>query len=784
MWTNYLKIALRRLIGNKLYTLTNLVGLSIGFAAVLIIFLFVQKEKSFDKFHDGNDRLYRLIRVTNSENADTRSVRTSAAISTFIKSDLPQIEAVTRYSNGGVVTYPDSLTYNKQNVKLNIKRVDTDFFNVFSFGLLLGEYPDYELQPNSTVLTESLAKDIFGSTKKALGEKISIGKSQWTIVGVLEDVPTNSSIQFNIASSYVEANKQFPFKFTDWRVPSIETVYKFSKGITDEQKAEVLKKITEEHNLQDKQGSNIQYASQAVKDIHFDVKLVDGVANKIDPSYLTIFSLIALIVLISSVTNYASLTLSQSVERVKEIGIRKTIGAEKWQLLLIYFVESLVLTSLSFVLGLIIVEALVPQLELLLGRNLGIDLFGSPSVLFGAYCVAILTALISTAYPALIVSSKNLTDLRGSAKRSSLFNKSFFIDLVNGFQVAVFLFLISATVFINKQFHFIQNENLGFDKDQVVVVNVNTRESIFKKEALKAEFAKSPYVSSQSLATTFPSQSRAVFYNKELDINYAEYQVEADYVNVLDLELIEGRMLEDIPSNKDYVLINESAAKVFSNASAIGKKFNGKEVIGIVKDFHFESKQSPIRPLAIRLFDNDGFGNLLVKLKGESPKEALADLLDRFDKVTGSTNFKYSFLDERYDRMYSSEMVILRVIGIFTSVALLIAVMGILGSSAYTVKRKIKEVSIKKVLGASLLDITSSINARGLLRMILGALVAVPLAYLCINNWLNDFAYHIDLELIAFVPIIGLAALVILPAMGIHTTRAFFANTIDHLKED
>ena len=438
----------------------------------------------------------------------------------------------------------------------------------------------------------------------------------------------------------------------------------------------------------------------------------------------------------------------------------------------------------GIVLGLILAEIFVPQLELLLGRELGIQLFSTPQVLLIAYLFSIAVAMCSVLYPALIVSRKQLTEARGSSRSMSIFNKSFFIDLVNGFQVAVFLFLIAATVFVNRQFEFIQNDNLGFEKDQVVIVNVNTQESIFKKDALKNEFANSPYVSSLSFAIGYPSKTGSPKFSEDLEMTYTEYQIESGYMNALGLELVDGRLLEDLEAHKKYTLINETAAIKLGGESAIGQKLNGREIIGVVKDFHFESKQEPIRPLALRLFDVDGFGNLIVKLKGSDTQAAMDDLLNRYDQVTGSTKFTYNFLDERYDRIYTSEMIILRIMSVFTIVALVIAILGVLGSSAYTVKRKIKEISIRKILGANMLEVTKATTNSGLVRMGLGALVALPLVYIWIDQWLNDFAYHIDVSVASFLPILAVSALIILPAMVIHTMLAFFTNTVNHLKEE
>ncbi len=783
MLKSLFKISLRRLFKNKYYSFVNLFGLSLGFASVLIIFLFVRKEQSFDSFHDNGEYIFRLLKASENKNGNERSSRISNAIVPFISDVIPSIKYATRYRTNGSSTYADSLTFNNQEVKITSLITDNDFFKVFTFELLYGEYPDFEANPKSAVITKTKAEAIFGDYTSAIGESIIRGRNKFEIVGVLKDIPLESSIKFDIVYSLIEANSAFPQMLTRWNIMGSNSAVRFEKGTTKEQQEKLVASIGKEYHLQVPNSENVSFELQALKQLHFDIAVDDGISNKIAPVHLAIFSAIAIIILIASVVNYCALTLAQSVERVKEIGVRRTVGAKRFQLLTNFFSESILLTSFAFILGLIISELLIPQLEDLLNRELGIHLFSEPRILVLAYLVVIGIALISVIYPALVVSKKSLADLRNFSP-ASLFNKAVFIDLVNGFQVAVFLFLIASTLYVNKQFSFIQNENLGFNKENVLIVDVNTRESILKKDVLKDEFEKSSYIQSLSFAMGYPSFNGMTHLSEKYNVSYLDYQIEPEYFDVFGLKLLEGRLFDNFEHSEDYVVVNETMAKRIEEGTVLGKKLGNREIIGVVKDFHTQSKREPIRPLALRPFDNDGFGRLAIKLNGSDSKAALDDLYAIYEDVTGSPKFNYAFLDEQYGRIYGSEMIVLKVMGVFTSMALFITILGLLGTTSYSVKRRIKEISIRKILGANLLELNRAVNSKTLFITLIGACVALPLSYLWISDWLNDFAYHIETSISGYILILLLSVILIIPAMTLQTLKVYNSKTVDYLKEE
>lgn len=789
MLRNYIKVAFRRLTKNRFYTLINLLGLSVGFAAVLIIFLFVKKERSFDKFHSKLEGIEHLVIVVQRDGQSERSVRTSGPVLEDQAAKFPQIEANTRYSLTGTNKFlTDSTLVKDDAIGLYTYQVDTEFINIFDFKLKYGQYPDFDNDFQSIVITESKAEALFKSAQMAIGRSVfDVFNKEYIVRGVIEDLPENSSLRFDCLSSlrgfypWVEGKPNF---IQMWGNNIIYNAVLFKEGTTDEQKALIGAEIAKVYNEQvTYEHLPTSFDFQPFSEAHFDLNMSDPFYGKMDEYYLIIFSAIALVILFASLANYCSLTLSQSVERLKEIGVRRTVGATGLNLIAHYFFEAVLLTSLAFVLSLILIEVSVPIIEEITNKNLGVQVFNDLPLLMKSYAGVLLLSFLSILYPAYISSKKKLSDFK-SFGASGVFTKTLFIYFINGIQAAIFIFLLAATLFVNQQLDFVQNENLGFNKEQILMVSINTNESIFKKDVLKSSFALSPYVEYATISSSHPVEKAYPRYAKKEKINFIEYQAEAEFLDVFDFELLEGRPLENLDYYKQYVLLNETAVKALGFDEPIGKEFNGKEILGIVADFHAESKRELIKPLAIRLFDLDGYGWILMRLKPGNTQAGVQDILNRYEEVTGSNKAVYRFFDEQYAKIYSSEKVIKYLMQIFTGIALLISFFGVFGSSSYTVKRRVKEISIRKVLGANLMDLNQAINKNGLFYLLLSALVAIPLSYWWINKWLTQFSYQIDISTMSYVPVLFIVVLLIIPAMLIQVVKAYYSKTVDYLKDE
>lgn len=788
MIKNHLKLAFRRLIKNRFYTLINLLGLSVGFASVLIIFLFVRKERSFDKFHSKLERIEYLVKVSENNGQEVRSTHTTGPILEAVVDQIPQVEAYTRHMNGTLVTNTDSVLSTGEEVRISEFLVDQGFFEIFDFDLLIGHYPDFSSIPNGLLLTEEKADLLFGQSKLALGKPVKdVQGKTFTVTGILKNIPENSSLQFGAISSLKFAypeNSSISHMLTKWFADSFENVMLFKEGVSDEDK-ERIKAAFDEIYMANRTDLSVpvSYDLFPFSEAHYSLQQSDSFQGQIDSYYLAIFSIVALIILFSSLSNYCSLTLSQSVERVKEISVRRTIGARKLHLVANYLMESLLLTSSSFVLALILTELSIPMLEGLVNRDLGIHLSDNVSLLLLLYAASLCGSFIAILYPVVQISSKKITQFKALGGHE-LFSGNRLIDIINAGQIAIFIFLLAATLFMKQQLDFVQNENLGFNKEQVLMVSVNTSESIFKKDELRDAFKKSPFVEYTAIAINYPTEKSPSKLAKEEGVDFIEYQAEADFLRIFDFQLLQGRALEDLEHHKQYVLLNETAVEALGYDEPIGKEFNGKEIIGVVADFHAESKRELIKPLAIRLFDNDGFGWILMRLKSDNIQAAMVDVLERYEEVTGSSKITYRFFDEQYDKIYASEKVIKYLMQIFTGIALLISFFGVFGSSSYTVRRRVKEISIRKVLGANLIDLNRAINKSGLRYLVISALVAIPLSYWWINDWLAQFSYQINVGAINYAPILIITTLLIVPAMLFQVIKVYHSKTVSYLKDE
>lgn len=790
MLKNHLKLAVRRLIKNRFYTLINLLGLSVGFASVLIIFLFVKKERAFDKFHSKLDRIEHLAIVTERDGNPEKSTRTSGPILLEIAPDYPVIEAFSRYQLSGANKFVSDSTISEDlAISHNTFLVDSKFNEIFDFKLKYGQYPDFDDDHSAIVITETKAKALFETGQKAIGRSVfsSFNKKEYIVKGVIEDITESSSLRFDCLASLMGAYPSVedrPNFIQMWGNNIVNNVVLFKKGTTREQRELVAHEIAESYNTRavyQELPSGFEF--QPFAEAHFDLTTSDHFRDQTDESYLLIFSTIALVILFASLANYCSLTLSQSVERVKEIGVKRTVGASTLNLISHYFFESLLLTLSAFILALIIIEVSVPEIESVINKSLGVQIFNDLALLLTCYSAVVLVSFLAILYPAYIASRKGLSNFKvlGSL---ALFGRTSFIYIINCFQAAVFVFLLAATLFVNQQLDFVQNDNLGFNKEHILMVSVNTRESIFKKNELKAAFVKSPYVQHAAIASSYPVEHARPRYAPKEEINFIEYTADAEFLGVFDFDLIEGRPLENLEHHKNYTILNQTAVKALGYDEPIGKEFNGKEVIGVVADFHAESKREMIKPLAIRLFDSDGFGWILMRLKSDNIQAAMDDVLDRYEEVTGSSKITYRFFDEEYDKVYASEKVIKYLMQIFTGIALLISFFGVIGSSSYTVRRRVKEISIRKVLGANLIDLNRAINKSGLRYLVISALVAIPLSYWWINDWLAQFSYQINVGAINYAPVLMITALLIIPAMLFQVVKVYHAKTVSYLKDE
>lgn len=782
MFKNYLKIGFRKLRRNKLYAVLNIVGLSLGLATFLIIYFFVQNELSFDQYHKNANKIYRITETDTQGDIETYA-GTSAAIVKPVTDQIPEIEALSLIEswkkNIVFVGLEDSVA------RLDNISVDQGFFEMFDLPLISGSIPEYESNPNVVLVSESLAElkwkgDVIGKIIKVRSELFEVG-------GVYQDFPKNSSIQGDLIFEIKAVNQ--------WRKDSFSSVFlnyndqlyfMLSEGTDENMVAQKVEKILEK--LEGSSWESTLVALQPLKDIHFDATVEDDFGRKTDMDMIFIFSAIAFFILLCSFFNYVSMAVSQSLERTREIGVRKVMGAGQFRLYLDYLFESLLLITTAMVLALVLVEALIPGLESLLERELDNTIKYSGE-LWG-YAIVFIVAMtsLSALYPTLLSRSSKISDL---LKNSRVGLKSIkWINAISVFQIMVFMTLISVAFVSNRQLKFMQNENLGFQKDNILVIPAFQSALSKHGEILGNEFLKIPEVKSITRARSMPGSIMGTMGFRDYDeLDFYNFPIGLNYFETMGMTLLQGRDYRAGDIDKTNVVLNEAAIKAMEiKGDPIGKTFTtfNKDwtVIGIVKDFHAMSKKEPIKPTFFRLVDsNQEKGSMLINISGKNPRNTMASLQDVYEEISGAV-MPYSFLDESFDSQYKEEQTMITMIQGGTAMAAIIALLGLFGITGFAAKRRIKEMGIRKVLGARFMNIQASLNRSNLVKLFIAACISIPLIYYWLNEWLNSFAYRIEFPVFLVIGTLVLAAAVSLSTAFYHSVKAYLINPVEILKDE
>lgn len=781
MFKNYLKVAIRNIRKNKVYAILNMMGLSAGLASFFIIYLFLQNENSYDQFHPEVDRIYRVVEEVTTDTGIERNGETTSALAAVAAAEIPEIESFSRIS-----IWPKGIEIEDvldSTLYLETLAVDPELLDFYGLKFLAGNAGTAMKDPNALLINESRARQLFG-TIDVLGKVVSIQETSFSISAVFEDLPTANSLKAEIIVHLPTVNAWRKDQLTQWNAGyGDQTYFLLTEGAD-------LKRVEKKLNELYETNANIagrKLLLQPLADIHFSIDVKDGLREKSDKEYILIFTLVAGFILICSVFNYISLSLSQSVERVKEIGVRKVVGAARKQLLWQFVTESVVYVLVSYVMALILVEVLTPELETLIERKLSFDLWFYPELLIQGLVFSLGVAVLSAIYPAFFVTRLKVINIL--KKSISGLSSHRLLNAISVFQIVVFMVLISAAFTANRQLLFLQNENLGFDKEQLMVVGLYTPEALKKHEALKNELLQISSVSNVSHAQSVPTRVSSTNTYRGYDFRFYNFNVDEDYFKTMGMTLKEGRgfLPEDFDTD-DLIIVNETAARKLNfEGTAVGKtmKQGNKElrIIGVVNDFHFGTKKEPIEATLFRPITRN-FGLLVVRFEGDDLKKTVADVKAVFGDVTGGEKLSFSFLEDAINGQYKQENIMIKVINSFTAMAAFVAFIGLFGISGYAVKRRAKEMGIRKILGASFIEIQKTLNRANLAKMALAVAIALPLIVYWMNSWLQSFAYRIELPMMLIALAFLMAALVVLTTISVHSIRAYFINPVDVLKDE
>ncbi len=793
MLKNYFKIALRNLFKYKSFSVINILGLATGITLCLLILTFVRHELSYDLFHEEADRIV----TVNMADEDGPMAVTPSMVAPSMSEIAPEIEhwvrlyEPTRY-NPVVVTVGD-----QRFQETSFFYSDSSFFDIFSFDLIQGNPSTALVRPGSLVLTQSSAEKLFGN-QEAIGKTVSVqifnSVVEFEVTGVMEDVPSNSHFSFDYLGSLNTLSRWSQLSDSEIRSANFFTYLSLSSS---NQIAPLQEKINAFVEANIKEQRDIDLTLVPLGDIYLSSSTEFAIAPTGDLNQVYGFILLAIVILLIAVINYVNLSTARSSRRAMEVGIRKAIGALRGQLIKQFFGESLLITFIGVATALVVVELVKDEFFALIGTSIELNLLSDPTIWLIIACVILITAILAGSYPAILLSSfKPLTVLKGmvgNQSSNSLLRKGLVVS-----QFAISTFLIISTFVIYKQTDFVISANLGFDKESVIVLPARDRTLSPKQDLLKSEILRQPGVLSATYMSNIPGKVWGG-YSAEHTPGQETVDTEAgaadkDLVNTMGIELLAG---DGFPQNSGYsleqgyvYLINESLAKEFGwePEEAINQPFNvlgnrEGEVVGVVKDFNFASLHNDVGPLA--LFMNSSMYNyLLIKIAPNSTQQSLAAIEGVWDDVAPHRPFEFEFLDQQLNQLYQNEIESRNLLTLFSSLAIFIACMGLIGLSSFLIERKAKEIGIRKVLGASVTNIVALLSTDFLKLVGIGFLIGAPIAWFAMEKWLTNFAYRIEVGIAVFVisAILGIA-IAFLTVSG-QSIKAALANPVDSLKSE
>lgn len=796
MWINYLTIAFRHFRKNSLATAINIIGLSIGLTSCLLIAVYILHEVSYDDFETKGDRIARVI-MEYSFNGSTETKKgnyTSTKVAPTFKRTFPEVESAVRMDQlREVVGYEDKLFTEDR-----FMMADSSFFDLFSFRLLKGDARTALNGPRKVILTQSTAQKYFGSGE-AIGKLLRVGGDSvlYEVTGVIQDCPSNSQIKFDFLCSFssMYANQEDTYWDANY------TTYLLLKDKASIASLQAKLPPFMKKEMQGK-GATVNFYLEPFRSVHLFSEY-GGFEPNNNIAYIYILGAVALLILAIACFTYINLSTARSMERAREVGVRKVMGAGGRQLFWQFIGESLLLTGAAILISLAAASMLLPAFNQLTGKTLMVPALFSPALLGVVLLSMACVGLLAGAYPALVLSGfQPVKVLKGAFKNTD--KGQWMRQSLIVFQFIISVFLIVSTAVVQKQLYFIQHKTLGVDRDHILVLPLDHRMNP-QLPMIKTEFASAPGVLSVSAAHNAPINivggynMRSSVMPEDQQIAVNANAVDEDFVKTAGLQLIAGADLtpEDmkqaaLPDSLHlfHFILNESAARElgWTPETAIGKRMfldatRPGVVKGVIRDFNFQNLHNVIKPLV--LFPENRYGyQWLIKVGGDNPQATIAALGAKWKTLVPYRPFEYHFLDEDYNRLYQSEIRLGEVLNLFAGIAIILACLGLFGLSSYAAQQRVREVGIRKVLGASVTQIVLLLS-RDFIRLAgIAILVAFPLSWWAMSRWLQDFAYRTPLSAYVFILAGLLTLLLTLVTVGIKAVTTALMNPVKNLKTE
>ena len=801
MIKNYLKVALRNIFREKAYAVINICGLAIGICCCLLILAFVTEELSYDNFHPEVDSIYRIALDRKFPDNGFQYARSPMPMGFAMYNEFPEVTASTRlYNSFGTVTIQKDNEYFEER---NVIAVDSNFFDFFGAKLLAGDAKLVLNEPNSVVMTTEMAEKYFGSAN-AVGEQLEMqGIGQLLVTGVVEPMPSNSHFHFDFLFSLKTIpnlyNNQFWGSYVAYNYIKVESKFipllerKLPELLESRMAPQIQSFLGISWQQYEDAGNAHNYFFQPVRDIHLNSNLQWELEPNGNAATVYLFIGVSMFILLIACVNFINLSTARSSNRAKEVGMRKVLGAIKVHLVFQFLIESIIMCFLALILAFGLTALLLPFFNELAGKQMEVGFFISPLVLSVAVAFSILLGIIAGIYPALFLAAfKPVMVLKGkltSGSKSPWLRNSLVI-----FQFTVSAVLVVGTIVIYQQLQFLNEKSLGFDKDQLVVIE---RANLLRSQGntFKNNLLNNPNIEQVSGVNTVPGRqiTGGTFTDVTGDASdrflLPNLRGDYDLIATMGFEITEGRAFDNlIVSDSSAIIVNEAAVSTFKWQDPIGKQLqpiNGPiyTVIGVVKNFHFESLHQEIGPLAIMASNlNARSSNLLVaKIDVQNIKSTLEYIHKEWSNFVPDRPLSYRFVNEEFGALYEAEQRSGKVFTAFSALAIIIACLGAFGLAAFLATQRTKEIGVRKVLGASTWSIVQLLSFDFLKLILLANLIAAPIAYLVMQEWLQNFAYTISVSWITFVAVAVGSILVALSAVSYHSIKAALNNPANTL---
>ncbi len=813
MLRNYFKIAFRNIARNKAFSTINIFGLALGMTCFLFIFLWIQDEKSIDNFHQ-NKHLYNVYQTIISGEQTNGSYSTPIRVNdnrryiplADIQEAIPEIENINFYATGYELPwgYPETFQVGEKLHKLEGSRASKDFFNMFDYEVIAGDAASALADKSSIAISRKMANMFFENPESAIGKSIRYeNRLDFSITAVFEDVPVQSSLKFDFL-----INWEMHMTNLNWASPIVLTTLQLSETANVQQVEENINRFLQAH-LDKNEPAKIELGLQPFNDKYLISNFENGKPRGGRIEYINIFTGVAIFILIIACINFMNLSTARSVKRAKEVGVRKVIGSTRNYLVGQFLGESILLSCVALILSLFLVQLFLPSFNQFTGKQITLP-FSSPTYWAVLIGLVLVTGFFAGSYPALYLASlKPVQVLKGSVRFTNA--AKWFRKGLAVFQFSLSILLLIATLVVTRQTDYVQNSHLGYDRENLIYVQIEgeltkqEKYNVFKHEATNLpavvmvdRSSEAPHAmgfvvdENDGFANTESGEDAINWEGKQegASVGFKPMSVGFDFTKIMNLDIVEGRSFsrEVATDSADAFLVNEEAVKQIGMEDPIGKwvsAWNKKgRIIGILKDYHTHSLHEPIKPLIVDVKEYEYFGVIIIRTEPGKTKEALAGLEKVYKNVNPNYPFNYKFLDQEYAKLYKSEQVISKLSNVFAGLAIAVSCLGLLGLAMFSAEQRIKEIGIRKVLGASVSNIITLFSKDFLQLVGLSFLVAAPVSWFLMNNWLQGFAYRIDLAWWIFA-VSGLLALSIaLLTVSFQAIKAAIANPIKSLRPE